>query len=382
MNIMNNIKNTISSKKELKSLILAKQFEVKTVSTSQIARMYDTIYGMPEPQDPSSQVFDYQDYVYNYEENNYDRILTLIPGDMQYNGSSSILNAWDFKPQVSDFNKQLGRIMMDIGGFSPIPSIPQTGIKFYCQEITMTESISNQYGDNTLSSINNLTSSLVGDYAYMSNGNWGTFTSMLENNLKGMLGNMANPIISGISSGKSAFTSLYNSGKHALQNNGANVKQSESLIKDLFSGYKVDLPKIWKNSTNGKQLTVKMSFFSTIDRVDALKERVTLPYALILLLSSPRSSKSYLYKWPFIVKAKLPGYFDVQLAAITDVQVTKGGSQNIRAYNNKYLAIDVSITLTPLYNTQFVAADGVLPKSMLTVNQELKMVDEYLSKSR
>ncbi len=382
MGIMDIIKNPLSSKQEREDQRLAKQFAVKTISNSQIARMYDIIYGMPEPQDPSSKIMEYGDNVYDFETNNYDRVLTLVPGDMQYNGSTSILNAWDFKPQVSEFNKQLGRILMDVGGFNPIPSIPQTGVKFYCQEITMTESISNQYGDNTLSSINNLTSSLVGDYAYMSNGNWSTFTSMLENNLKGMLGNMANPIISGLSAGKSAFSSLYHTGKHALQQSGANVKQSESIVKDLFSGYKVDLPKIWKNSTNAKQLTIKMSLFSTIDRNDALKERVVLPYAIILLLSSPRSSKSYLYKWPFIVKAKLPGYFDVQLAAITDVQVTKGGTQGIRVYNNKYLAIDVSITITPLYNTQFVAATGVLPKSMLTVNQELKMVDEYLTKSR
>jgi len=382
MNILKSIKSALTPPNNKYNARLKNKFEINRILTkTDIARIYDVIYGAPEPSDPANDIFKHGSVGYDSLENTYDRILTIIPGDMQYNGSSSILNAWDFKPQVQEFNKQLGKVMQDLG-VNPIPSIPQTGVKFFCQEITMTESVSNQYGDNTLSSINNIMTQLVGDYAYMSNGNWNTFTSMLENNLKAILGNFANPIISAASGAKNAFSKVYDSTKHALNKAGAKTEQTESIMKDLFSGYKADLPKIWKNSTNNKQLTVKISLYSTIDNNEALTDRVTVPYGIILLLSSPRSSKSYLYKWPFVVKAKLPGFADIQLGAITDVQITKGGTQGVKSYNEKYLAIDISLTITPLYNTQFIVSSGQIPKSMLTVNQELKMIHEYFNKER
>jgi len=336
----------------------------------------DTIYGLPEVGDGQfigdMGAFDPEVNQFN----GYDKVLQLVPGDMVYNGSSSIINAWNFIPNVGEYQQYLASILSGAGVSGG--NIPST-LKFYMSDISMTDAISNQYGDNILSSVNNMMNQLVGDYSYMSGGNFDTFKEMMSNNLKSMLGQKAGEHVIGMISslagtGENFLKSLLGKGKNEA------LIEKGTILHDILSGYKIDLPKTWKNSTNTKQIGGTIRLMSAVDNPQAIIDRIIIPYAALLALASPRSTDKYLYKWPFVVHAKLPGYADIRLGVITDLSIQKG-ADGVLSFDNKYLSMTINITIAPLYNTQFMVK-GAQPGDMLTVNQEIKQIVEYFMKQR
>jgi len=309
-------------------------------------------------------------------QNGYDNVLQMVPGDMVYNNSTTIINAWNFVPNTGEFQQYLASILSSAGVSSG--GIPST-LKFNLSEISVTDTISNQYGDNILSSVNNMMSQLVGDYSYMSGGNFDTFKTMMNNNLKSMLGekgaqNVNNMLSSIAGKGSDLLRSAMGKGKNEA------LVDKNSVMHDILSGYKIDLPKTWKNSTNSKQLGGTIKLVSTVDNTQSIIDRIIIPYAALLALSSPRSTNKYLYKWPFVVHATLPGYSDIRMGVVTDLSVQKG-TDGLLSFDNKYLSMSVNITINPLYNTQFMVK-GSQPGDMLTVNHEIKQIAQYFMKRR
>jgi len=345
----------------------------ETIKQTSVYSTISTIYGTPDvgtgrfnggygDVDPGLNKF-----------NDYDHILHITPGDMMYNESSSILNAWNFVPKIGEFQSYLASVLGGAGISSA--GIPGT-LKFYLADITCTDTVSSHYGDNILSNVNNMINQVVSDYSYMSNGDFETFKRMMSNNLKSMLGDdLANKILSGLhditQTAQNALKSV--TGKDHLIDN-------DSIMHDLLSGYKIDLPKTWKNSSNTKQISGRIRLMTAVDNPQAIIDKIIIPYAALLVLASPRSTNKYLYKWPFVLHTQLPGYADIRLSVITDLQIQKGVDE-VLSYDNKYLAMDLVVTILPLYNTQFMVR-GSQPGDMLTVNHEIKHIAEYFNKKR
>ena len=316
------------------------------------------IYGLPE--DINGELLG-KDYALKQDKNFL--IAEIIPGSMEYNQSQNIVNAWDFKPEVSRFNRILGKLLSDAGG-SP-SYVGSSPFKFAVVDFTASEAINNNYSESALQSANDMASSLVKEYAYMSNGNMDNFTNMIKNNLSGMnkdLGDSVNNMAS-------SFNKMTGAGEKLTQ-----LKNSSGVVGQLMSGYRVDLPKIWKNTQNEKIYTLKIQLSSAVDDAQAMTDRMLVPYAILLGLSSPISNSSYLYQWPFVVSLKIPGIVNIPLGAVTSLQVTKPGEQGMMSHKAKMLSMTITLSIAPLYSTQFIVEEGALPNAMLTVNDELKTV--------
>jgi len=316
------------------------------------------IYGLPEA--INGELLG-QDYSLKQDKNF--PIAEIIPGSMQYNNSENIVNAWDFKPEAGKFSTMLTKLLSDAGAS---PSYTGSSpFKFALVDFTASEAVNNNYSESALQSANDMASSLVKEYAYMANGNMNTFTDMLKNNLNGMNKGLGDKI----SSIASTFNNMTGAGD-ALQS----LKNSSGTVGALMSGYRVDLPKIWKNTQNEKIYTLKIQLSSSVDNENAMIDRILVPYAILLGLSSPKSNSSYLYQWPFVVSLKIPGIVNIPLGAVTSMQITKPGEQGMMSHNAKMLSMTITLSIAPLYSTQFIVEEGSLPSAMLTVNDELKTV--------
>jgi len=316
------------------------------------------IYGLPEM--INGELLG-QDYSLKQDKNFV--IAEITPGTMQYNNSQNIVNAWDFKPAGGKFSSILTKLLSDAGAS---PSYTGSSpFKFALVDFTANEAINNNYSDSALQSANDVASSLVKEYAYMSNGNMDTFTNMLKNNLNGMNQGLGDKI-SNMASSINDMTGIGDGLK--------SLKSSSGTVGALMSGYRVDLPKIWKNTQNEKIYTLKIQLSSAVDKESEMIDRILVPYAILLGLASPLSNNSYLYQWPFVVSLKIPGIVHIPLGAVTSLQVTKPGEQGMMSHKAKMLSMTINISIASLYSTQFIVEEGSLPASMLTVNDELKTV--------
>lgn len=318
------------------------------------------IYGLPE--EINGELLG-QDYSLNQERNFL--VAEIIPGSMNYNNSENIVNAWDFKPETGRFNKILQKLLSDAGAS---PSYTGSSpFKFAVVDFTASEAINNNYSESALQSANDMASSLVKEYAYMSNGDMSNFTNMLKNNLNGMNEGLGDKIQSMAQS----FDKMT-----GISNTLSSMKESSGTVGQLMSGYRVDLPKIWKNTQNEKIYTLKIQLSSAVDSPQAMIDRILTPYAILLALSSPISNNSYLYQWPFVISLKIPGIVHIPLGAVTALQVTKPGEHGMMSHKGKMLSMTITLSIASLYSTQFIVEEGSLPSAMLTVNDELKTVAE------
>jgi len=335
------------------------KFDTNTKSqTSTINIKSGVIYGLPETINGELLGHDY-----SLKQDKNFIIAEITPGTMQYNNSQNIVNAWDFKPASGKFISILTKLLSDAGVSPNYTGAPP--FKFALVDFTANEAINNNYSDSALQSANDMASSLVKEYAYMSNGNMDTFTNMLKNNLNGMDKGLGDKI----SNIASTFNNLTGAGD-VLKS----LKNSSGTVGALMSGYRVDLPKIWKNTQNEKIYTLKIQLSSAVDNENAMIDRMLVPYAILLGLASPLSNKSYLYQWPFVVSLKIPGIVHIPLGAVTSLQITKPGEHGMMSHNAKMLSMTITLSIASLYSTQFIVEEGSLPSSMLTVNDELKTV--------
>jgi len=351
----NNNKNKSSTKNNQldKSVVMVRQSTVVNTDSG-------IIYGLPENINTNLLGVDIDfDYINNFP------ILEIIPGKMEYNGSKTIVNAWDFIPEKDRFYKIINRILSDAGiSTNKISGIP---FRFATNGFSANESINSNYSESSLQGANDLVSTMVKDYAYMSNKNFDTFKSIVKGNLEGISPEL-----------QQTLSGIYNSINSSL---GLEDKirsiSNNTTVGGLLSGSRVDLPKIWKNSQNDKIYTIKITLSSSVDNIQALIDRVLIPYVILLTLSSPISNEKYLYQWPFVVSAKIKGIFNIPLGAITTMQIMKPGEHLHLSNKNKMLSITVTLSISSLYSTQFIVeGDGELPQAMLTVNDEVKTIAE------
>lgn len=297
-------------------------------------------------------------------------IAELTPGNMEYDGTSqNIVNAWNFVEKSDRFlQNAVIPILKHAGVNMEGATIAGSPFKFACMDFVQTESVNNNYSDSFLQGVNNIASEVVGGYAYMTNQNWNDFGKLIKNNLDGISNGLGD-----------AMEGIYaNSGTQGLIE-GVRKSVGDSTLGGLMTGYRLDLPKIWKNTTNEKTYTLKWQLSCPADNVNAIRDKIIIPYTIALCMSSPISDRSYLYKWPYVVRLKIPGFVHLPLAAITNLQIVKPGDGKTLTHTGKYLSITLQATVQSLYSTQFIVeSGGEVPEAMLTVNDEIKTLVERL----
>ena len=130
------------------------------------------------------------------------------------------------------------------------------------------------------------------------------------------------------------------------------------MVNKMLSGHRVDFPQIWANSgfTPSYSLTVRL-YNPYPGNPDSTYRHIVGPIAAILCLCTPRSESAHAYRWPFYQRIRVPGLYDLEPCAITNVTIIKGGDQQQIAYNQNLAMVDVRIDFSALHRS-IVAEEG------------------------
>ena len=115
------------------------------------------------------------------------------------------------------------------------------------------------------------------------------------------------------------------------------------------NGMHVQYPELWADSTYSKNVNFNLTFMSPYGDPLSIFKYVYVPFCALLCLGLPRQAASNGYVSPFFVRADIPGMFTTDLGLISDITWTKGGAGNLWTKDGLPRAIDVTVTLTDLY---------------------------------
>lgn len=116
----------------------------------------------------------------------------------------------------------------------------------------------------------------------------------------------------------------------------------------IFEGKQISLPRIWKGSNYNPTLNLVIKLVSPYGHKTAIKNYILKPLLYILLLSSPRSSDGLSYGQFQPVRVKAYGLSNINLGAIMNVSIRRGGKET--AYNvwKQPLIVEVALSIRPL----------------------------------
>ncbi len=299
-------------------------------------------------------------------------VAEIFVGEMKYNGSSSMLNAWDFVDYSSKFLSIVMQIL-SYAGVSP-SKIGHAPFKFALQHFSAQDVITNSYGESTFQEVNNTIGSLARDFAYLSGGNWDAFKKMLSSSLKEMFGPFGE-VATFMGSTLDKILGAIPMTSELRQ------KFANSFAGQLLSGKRVDVPKVWHDSTCSMTYNMKIRLSASIENRQELIDMVITPLTMLLVMSAPRADRTYMYRWPWVLNVNIKGHGYIPMGVVTEIQVLRPGDLQIFTHQGRFLNIDVILSIQPIYNTLFTYTASGSPGSarwMLTVNEMIKKIVEGL----
>jgi hypothetical protein len=116
------------------------------------------------------------------------------------------------------------------------------------------------------------------------------------------------------------------------------------------NGMKVMYPMLWNTSDYSKNINFTFNFVSPYGDPLSIFQYVYVPFFALLTFALPRQAAENGFVSPFFVRADVPGFITSDLALITDVTWTKGGSDGTLWTKDKLpRAISGSFNITDLY---------------------------------
>jgi hypothetical protein len=224
--------------------------------------------------------------------------------------------------------------------------------KFYTTKSgsSVSESISNDFGDSQLASTMNSVSETVQELRYLlGTTNDTTYTSGAADKLSTSIGNTLNSLIDTL------VTNDGDSGSD-LTLDGTGVQLGNSITTAL-GGNKLIWPQIWKNSTFSRNYNLSFEFVSPYGSPESIFRFVYLPFLVLMTMACPKQYGLAGYTNPFLIRCEMPGYFTSDLAVIQSMSWRKGGNDSLFTADGLPLAITVDIQIQDLYPTMMMALD-------------------------
>jgi len=129
-----------------------------------------------------------------------------------------------------------------------------------------------------------------------------------------------------------------------------------SAAKTVLGGSKLVFPEIWKDSTFGRSVSLSMKFESPYGDANSIFDYVIIPTLACLVLSLPRQDTLSGYYAPFLVSVDCPGWFSIDLGAITSLSLTRAPEGE---WSNDGLPLNIQVTMDikDLYPTLMLAKE-------------------------
>ena len=271
--------------------------------------------------------------------------------DLKASDSNGGINAENYKSLLAQYNSSIGFFVNIASAVSESVDSSQTS---FGSEL---ESEANQMSDN-YQKINYITGMGTGSGAKNLSRKIGiasTSISGVLQKLKDVFGNTRNAyeamtnahgtIAKGAAIAKLLITP-------ALDISNFNNTEDLGAVMQSFAtsnGMKVKYPELWSDTTYSKNVNFNFSFVSPYGDPLSIFKYVYVPFLSLLCFALPRQAAENGYVSPFFVRADVPGLFTSDLALITSMSWTKGGGNALWTKDGLPRAIDVSITISDLY---------------------------------
>lgn len=176
--------------------------------------------------------------------------------------------------------------------------------------------------------------------------------NVLANNLSFLFGRNIGGDMNGSSSLEDDLASILDVG-----DNGSFLGDVTKLLKNYLKGGKLIIPKMIENFNYEKSLSCTLKLTSIYGDKEAIFTRCLVPIAFLLAMVIPKQIADNMYTFPFVVKAFQRGWFNSDLAVITNLSITKGG-QDDTAWTVDGLATEyeVSFDIVPLVQNLMVTS--------------------------
>lgn len=154
------------------------------------------------------------------------------------------------------------------------------------------------------------------------------------------------------------------------------LKNIGNQMQTVFAGGKLIFPKIWSDSSFGREYNVSLKLASPNQDTLSWYLDVFVPLMHLICLAGPRQSGYNGYVSPFLIKAYYKGLFDCDLGLITNMSISRG-SEGGWTRNGLPTSVDVSFTIKDLYEAFSITSDGEesLIKTESRVLQNIILMD-------
>ena len=131
------------------------------------------------------------------------------------------------------------------------------------------------------------------------------------------------------------------------------------LAGDYLKGGHMVFPQMIADSTFGKSISLSFKFVSPYGDPKSCFMNCYLPLAYLMAMSLPRQLGANSYTYPFLVKVYSKGWMNCEMGVVTSFRVQRGGQEDTQWTSDTLTTeIDVSMDVTPLYNSLMVSKVG------------------------
>lgn len=159
----------------------------------------------------------------------------------------------------------------------------------------------------------------------------------------------------------SNFEGAVNKVVKTLTKNDTVAKQFSDRMGDhavtLINGGNIAFPEIYDNSEYNSSYNIELKLVSPSADPISIYQNIYVPLWHLIALSYPRQSGANGYTSPFLVRTFCKGWFNCPLGIISAINI-KRASQDGWSYHGMPTEVDVSITLTNLYENMTISRAG------------------------
>jgi hypothetical protein len=303
----------------------------------------DFIIGMPPKQPQDDAIGEKTNVVLE----NSMPLVRIYPGIPSFTTGLSLFRRDDYFAGGGKGGRLSYSTMLKKHGFTLSSDLHTDHVKIaYLADSFPTDSFTNEYGENFLQGLTDVSSTAAASVAQMFGQT--TASGALKDIFKKLeeQGGVAATI--GEAAGKGAKATGEFIKSLPIVGGGANI------LNAIVAGGRVDFPMLWKSSGFQPSYTMTIRLYNpNPGNREATHKYIAGPIAALMLLGLPQSSdeSGSTYNWPYLHRIWSPGIYDLDPAFISNITVIKGGDQQQIAYNQNLGIVDVRIDFGSLFSS-------------------------------
>ncbi len=121
-----------------------------------------------------------------------------------------------------------------------------------------------------------------------------------------------------------------------------------SLLMNKSFDMQTSLPQEWKSSDYSNQIQIMIKLVSPTGDEASINEYILKPLTYLIMMTAPITTTGVFYGYPPLWKVEASGLMDMKVAGISNMTITRGGTETQFNMNKQPLNVDIRMTITPL----------------------------------